>query len=73
MESPVLSEVVGGGLTTVISHRHSMSQDSTDSVGSGSSSVVNVPPTHSRLPPDGDEFPPDYRDPSAAGTDGQVG
>ncbi len=30
------------------------------------------PPTHSRLPPDGHEFPPDYRDP-ASGLTGKVG
>ena len=44
----------------VISHRHSMSQDSNDS--SGSSSGIAVPPTYNRLPPDGHEFPPEYKD-----------
>ncbi len=61
-----------------LSRRHSASQESSDSGSSGSSgsssgasSVVNAaPPTHSRLPPDGTEFPPDYRDPSSAA--GQV-
>ncbi len=52
--------------------RHSISQDSNDSApGSSASSVVNLPPTHSRLPPDGHEFPPDYKDPSS-GLTGQV-
>ena len=35
--------------------------------GSAVSGGVNLPPpppTHSRLPPDGHEFPPEYRDPS---------
>lgn len=37
---------------------HKMSEDV--SVG-----AVQPPPTFSRLPPDGHEFPPDYRDPSS--------
>lgn len=40
-----------------MSHRHSLSQDSNDS-------LPPPPPTLSRLPPDGHEFPPDYRDPT---------
>ena len=45
-------------------HRHSMSQDSTDSAAS-SVNGLHIPPTYSRLPPDGHEFPPDYRDPAS--------
>ena len=42
-------------------HRHSMSQDSNDSTAS-LSHVIPPPPTYSRLPPDGHEFPPDYKE-----------
>lgn len=52
-------------------HRHSMSQDSTDSAAS-SVNGLHIPPTYSRLPPDGHEFPPDYRDP-VSGLTIQVG
>jgi hypothetical protein len=39
----------------LLSHHH-VRGDSSDSLG--------APPTFSRLPPDGHEFPPDYRDPA---------
>ncbi len=54
-------------------HRHSNSQDSNDSSGSNGSNGGGMaakmafsppPPTFSRMPPDGHEFPPDYRDPN---------
>ncbi len=38
------------------SHRHSLSQDSNDST------LSFIPPTHSRLPPDGHEFPQEFID-----------
>ena len=47
-------------------HRHTLSEDSTDS-NMGSSCNL-PPPTLSRLPPDGHEFPPDYRDPATTST-----
>ena len=40
----------------MILHQTQGSHDSTDS--------GSLPPTYSRLPPDGDEFPEDYVDPS---------
>jgi len=43
----------------VILHQHQGSQDSSDS--------GSLPPTYSRLPPDGHEFPEDYVDPSLHG------
>lgn len=43
----------------VVSHQHTCSQDSSDS--------GSLPPTYSRLPPDGHEFPEDYVDPSFHG------
>ena len=49
--------------TGLISHRHSMSQDSNDSSGSSSGLLASAPPTYSRMPPDGHEFPPDYKEP----------
>ena len=52
-----------------LQNQHSLSQDST-SEGSlmmiGGGQGPPPPPTLSRLPPDGHEFPPDYRDPSAS-------
>merc|ERR1719210_1404312 len=45
-------------------HQHSLSQDS----ASASEALMMMqppPPTLSRLPPDGHEFPPDYRDPTS--------
>ena len=45
-------------------HQHSLSQDS----ASASEALMMIqppPPTLSRLPPDGHEFPPDYRDPTS--------
>ena len=51
-----------------LQNQHSLSQDSTSE---GSLMMIGgqgppPPPTLSRLPPDGHEFPPDYRDPSAS-------
>nr|XP_040567119.1 serine-rich adhesin for platelets-like isoform X6 [Lepeophtheirus salmonis] len=45
-------------------HNHSFSQDSSDS---GS---IGPPPSDSRLPPDGHEFPPDYKDPTSTNISG---
>ena len=42
-------------------HRHTMSQDSLAAAAAAASAGL-FPPTHSRLPPDGHEFPPDYTD-----------
>ena len=42
-------------------HRHTLSEDSTCTGDS-----IAPPPTLSRLPPDGHEFPPDYRDPASS-------
>ena len=47
----------------MILHQPQGSQDSTDS--------GSLPPTYSRLPPDGDEFPEDYVDPSLVVGDSQ--
>jgi hypothetical protein len=47
-------------------NQHSLSQDSTSE---GSLMMIGQgppPPTLSRLPPDGHEFPPDYRDPASS-------
>lgn len=41
-------------------HHHKLSEDSVVA-----NHVQPPPPTFSRLPPDGHEFPPDYRDPSS--------
>ncbi len=61
-----------------MSHRRQEQQDrsisSSMDTASRSSSVAGAvppPPTFSRLPPDGHEFPPDYRDP-VSGLTGQV-
>jgi hypothetical protein len=55
---------VGPAVSSRSHHRHSLSQDSNDSSGSGSTMAASqAPPTYSRLPPDGHEFPLDYRDP----------
>jgi len=50
---------VGNMDAMVILHQHQSSQDSSDS--------GSLPPTYSRLPPDGHEFPEDYVDPSLHG------
>ncbi|XP_059082124.1 mucin-2-like isoform X6 [Tigriopus californicus] len=56
-------DLVESSLPVPVHHRHSVSQDSNDS--SSSSPGTILPPTYSRLPPDGHEFPPDYKDPSS--------
>ena len=49
-----------------IHHRHTLSEDSNDSsILMASQPAPPPPPTLSRLPPDGHEFPPDYRDPAS--------
>ena len=45
-------------------HRHTLSEDSTDS----SNMMAQPPPTLLRLPPDGHEFPPEYRDSASNST-----
>ena len=50
---------VSGMEGLVILHQAQGSQDSTDS--------GSLPPSYSRLPPDGHEFPEDYVDPALAG------
>jgi hypothetical protein len=54
-----LERDVGNMDGMVILHQHQGSQDSSDS--------GSLPPTYSRLPPDGHEFPEDYVDPSLHG------
>ena len=49
----------------LILHAAQGSQDSTDSAPS-------LPPTYSRLPPDGHEFPEDYMDPGNTSADPQT-
>ena len=52
---------VSGMEGLLILHQTQGSQDSTDS--------GSLPPTYSRLPPDGHEFPEDYVDPGNTGTE----
>merc|ERR1712123_385990 len=56
---PWVERDVGNMDGMVILHQHQGSQDSSDS--------GSLPPTYSRLPPDGHEFPEDYVDPSLHG------
>ncbi|XP_040567115.1 uncharacterized protein [Lepeophtheirus salmonis] len=61
------SSILQGGMEDCLvscHHNHSFSQDSSDS---GS---IGPPPSDSRLPPDGHEFPPDYKDPTSTNISG---
>ncbi|CAB4063128.1 IL16 [Lepeophtheirus salmonis] len=64
--TPSLIKKYGGMEDCLVSchHNHSFSQDSSDS---GS---IGPPPSDSRLPPDGHEFPPDYKDPTSTNISG---
>ena len=49
--------------------RHRLSMDSAnDPASAGLGGLLPPPPTYSRLPPDGHEFPQDYRDPQTGFT-----
>ena len=49
--------------------RHRLSMDSAnDAASAGLGGLLPPPPTYSRLPPDGHEFPQDYRDPQTGFT-----
>ena len=58
---PVPPQSLAASHSTISSssqHRHTLSEDSTDSTNMS----AQPPPTLLRLPPDGHEFPPEYRD-----------
>ena len=53
----------GAGIHVVGRHRLSMDTANNDPAPAGLGGLLPPPPTYSRLPPDGHEFPQDYRDP----------
>ena len=60
-EKQLLPLIESDNLTKMISADSYLPHSATASSGA----LPPPPPTYSRLPPDGHEFPPDYRDPSS--------